>query len=259
MAAFEVQEPMQDTIQKEIVDDRRRIKDECILANKVYDSCRRQNCLTAEELGPARAAEGTDGADATVQMGEPITPPDDAVSVTMSDLQITGIQVLDKHPSAFKPGFCDVSIKFDFCYSLVFRNGRGESSDEVRAINSYNMRLTMFGSTGADYTVGTDMQTSQGEPLLGTPYIWVEAKAMPLDARIYRNGERNEVHVTLGLFSIIKLLRTVHLNVQSRGFCIPEECQDQGDIMPCEYFRELDFPMGIFSPPQRKEFMEQCV
>jgi len=36
--------------------------------------------------------------------------------------------------------------------------------------------------------------------------------------------------------------------------CIPKECQDQGDINPCEYFEELAFPMDIFAPPQRKEF-----
>ncbi|MCL1786525.1 MAG: hypothetical protein FWG38_00950 [Defluviitaleaceae bacterium] len=62
------------------------------------------------------------------------------------------------------------------------------------------------------------------------------------------------MHVTLGLFSILKLFRLVHLNVQSKGFCVPNECQDQGDINPCEYFQDLDFPMDIFAPPRRKEF-----
>jgi len=64
------------------------------------------------------------------------------------------------------------------------------------------------------------------------------------------------VLVTIGLFSVLKLFRLVHLNVQSTGFCVPEECEDQGDINPCEYFADQDFPMDIFAPPQRKEFME---
>ena len=87
------------------------------------------------------------------------------------------------------------------------------------------------------------------------------AKAVGLDARLHhqrRHHEHNhgEILVTIGLFSILKLFRLVHLNVQSTGFCIPEECSDSGnDVNPCEYFTDLDFPMDIFSPPQRKEFM----
>ena len=56
--------------------------------------------------------------------------------------------------------------------------------------------------------------------------------------------------------SASETIRLVHLNVQSTGFCVPEMCSDVGhDINPCEYFADLDFPMDIFSPPQRKEFM----
>jgi len=47
----------------------------------------------------------------------------------------------------------------------------------------------------------------------------------------------------------------VHLNVQSKDFCVPDECQDQGDINPCVYFEDLDFSKNIFAPPQRKEFI----
>ncbi len=34
-----------------------KVKQECIIALKVYDSCRQQDCLTACEIGPARAAD----------------------------------------------------------------------------------------------------------------------------------------------------------------------------------------------------------
>ena len=86
------------------------------------------------------------------------------------------------------------------------------------------------------------------------------AKAVELDARIHHrrgehHGRHGEVLVTIGLFSILKLFRLVHLNVQSTGFCIPDECEGSNDINPCDYFSELDFPIDIFSPPQRKEFM----
>lgn len=34
-----------------------RIKDECIIAFKVYDSCRQQDCLDRAQVGLARAAK----------------------------------------------------------------------------------------------------------------------------------------------------------------------------------------------------------
>lgn len=63
-----------------------------------------------------------------------------------------------------------------------------------------------------------------------------------------------EVVVTIGLFTIIKLCRLVDLTVESRGFCIPEECENVAPLTPCEFFDTLDFPFEMFSPPQRREF-----
>lgn len=92
------------------------------------------------------------------------------------------------------------------------------------------------------------------------------AKAVGLNAELkYQNRrcccneetapEANEVNVTIGLFTIIKLFRIVNLSVQSRGFCIPQECEDISPLNPCEFFDNLDFPMDIFAPPQKPEFL----
>jgi len=96
----------------------------------------------------------------------------------------------------------------------------------------------------------------------------MKAKAVALMAKIYgcRHGdnegphhhghhESNEIHVTIGLFTIIKLFRIVNLTVQSHGFCIPPECEEVSPPSPCEFFERLDFPMDIFSPPQKPEFL----
>ena len=69
------------------------------------------------------------------------------------------------------------------------------------------------------------------------------------------HGRRNEVLVTIGLFSVLKLFHLVPLNVKSEGFCIPDECEESEKINPCEYFADLDFPVDIFAPPQKKEFI----
>ena len=235
--------------------DKRKVKDECIVAYKVYDSCRRQNCLTHRELGPARAATEVMIGDNTVNEGEILKPFSGAATVTMDKVKIKRIQVVDKQPSPFRAGFWDVDIKYVFEYRLTFREAGGCIIDQIHATSIFNMKAILFGSVGADLVIGTDLYKGSGETFAAAPFIWVEAKAVGLDAKIHRHHGLSEIHVTIGLFSILKLFRLVHLNVQSKGFCIPDECHDQGDINPCEYFADLDFPMDIFAPPQRKEFV----
>ena len=229
-------------------DDRRKVKDESIVANKVYDSCRRQNCLTARELGPARAK----GDDTHIE-GEIIVPVSGAASVTMDKVAIKRIQVVDKQPSPFRAGFWDTTVKYVFGYCLTFRDASGNIVDEVEGMSVFNMKTTLFGSIGADLVIGTDLYKGMGDTIAAAPFMWVEAKAVGLDAKIHHHHGNRSVHVTIGLFSILKLFRLVHLNVQSKGFFIPDECQDQGDINPCEYFSDLDFPIDIFSPPDKKK------
>jgi len=119
------------------------------------------------------------------------------------------------------------------------------------ACNTFNSKVTLFGSTSNDLVTSTDLFTHCGESVTfdASPFVWVEAKAVGLEAKLHHC---KEVHCTIGLFSILKLFRLIHLNVQSTGFCTPKECEGICDIHPCEYFADLDFPLDIFNPPPRK-------
>ncbi len=80
MAAFELNKKEDDqetTLVSEVADaaEDKRVKDECIIALKVYDSCRQQDCLTPRELGPARAAECAVIGGEIVKEGDVIDPP----------------------------------------------------------------------------------------------------------------------------------------------------------------------------------------
>jgi hypothetical protein len=268
MGAFELQETT--PVQTEPADlsshCQKDLKDECIIALKVYDSCRHQNCLTPSEIGPARAAEYTKFGDESLKEGEIIRPPGNAASVTIDNLKIKRIIIVDKQPSPFRNGYWDTDIKYVFEYRLTFREVDGCVIGQVKASNIFNMKVTLFGSMGSDLVVGTDLLTAFCDAVTfdAVPFIWVEAKGIALHAKIHRQfheqGGRDdhchgEVHVTLGLFSIIKLFRLVNLNVQSKGFCIPEEHCEGNPICPCEYFEDLDFPMDIFTPPQKHEYL----
>lgn len=70
-----------------------------------------------------------------------------------------------------------------------------------------------------------------------------------------RGPVRRKVVVTLGLFSIIKLVRFVQLLVPAFDFCVPNKvCLSATDENPCEIFDTIDFPVDEFFPPQRHDF-----
>ena len=266
MGAFELQET-EGAAEAMSCPEPKKVRDECIIALKVYDCIRRQDCLTPSEIGPARAAECMSiGADSHKE-GEIVRPPEKAATVTIDHLCVKKIIIVDKQPSPFRQGYWDVDIKYVFEYRLTFREADGSVIACIKANSIFNMKLCLFGSVGSDLAIGTDLL----RPFLDSatfdaePFIWVEAKAVALHAKIHKSHRHDhhdddchghgEVQVTLGLFSIVKLFRIVNLNVQSTGFCVPHECEDVCPVNPCDYFEDLDFPMDIFTPPQRPEFL----
>lgn len=63
------------------------------------------------------------------------------------------------------------------------------------------------------------------------------------------------VVVTIGLFSIIKLVRLVQLLIPAFDFCIPNKvCIASTDENPCELFETIEFPVNEFFPPQKFDF-----
>jgi len=259
--------------------DCKKIKDECLIAFKVYDQCRQQDCLTPAIIGPARfngATGCTLGGEVQTE-GAPIDPPNTAAAVTIvpGSVNVSEIIVVGKTENQFRPGYYDVDLKVVITYNLRFFDVDGDpiiltcgytSNPDVPAASIFNKRVTLFGSIGSDVAVYSDLFGS-GFGLQKAPFLAVEAKALGLDAKLkYVNPiaiptptpidappTPNAVNVTLGLFIIIKLFRLVQLLVESKGFCKPEPC---AEISPdaCEFFNNLDFPFDIFNPPQKEDF-----
>jgi len=266
MGAFELQDT--ETLRSGESYDHRRLREERIIAFKVYDSCRSQNCLTHLEIGPARAAEQLCIGEEHHREGDIIKPPPNAASATVDRLKIKRIMIVDKQPSPFKNGYWDVDIKFVFEYRITFREADACVISSIKGNNIYNMKACLFGSIGSDLVVGTDLLKAFGDCATfdAEPFVLVEAKAVALHAQLHYprhhehhdlDAQATEVRVTIGLFSIVKLFRLVNLTVESRGFDIPEECSPApSPISPCAFFEEMDFPMDIFAPPQKKEFTE---
>lgn len=247
----------------DVVGNYSRLREECIIALKVYDSSRSQDCLSSDELGPCRAAECTCIGDEEIAEGDIIVPPSNAASVTVDKLRVKRILILDKEPSPFRNGYWDIDVKFVFEYRITFREADGGKIGSIRANSIYNTKISLFGSHGTDLVVATDLFCENGNSTTidADPFILVEAKAVALSSELKycrrRHGEHLveacEVDITIGLFYIVKLFRIVNLTVESHGFCIPQEDDDISPINACEFFDNLAFPMDVFATPNVRE------
>lgn len=86
------------------VSDLRRLREECIIALKVYDSCRQQDCLEYDVLGPARAAETKTIGNVIINEGDVIDPPDkEGIAKTL----------LKKYGHI-------LAVPFDFIYDFIY-------------------------------------------------------------------------------------------------------------------------------------------
>jgi hypothetical protein len=83
------------------------------------------------------------------------------------------------------------------------------------------------------------------------------------DEREYACGEDDDRHIldrrivvaTIGIFSIIKLVRLVQLLIPAFDFCVPNKtCIASTDENPCELFDTIEFPTDEFFPPQIFDF-----
>ncbi len=257
----------------------------CIIAQKIFDQCRVQKCLTGSILGPARVADCQVGhCDDMLCDGDIIIPPANAASVNLCNVELSRIDILRKTPNGLQEGCWDIELRYVFRYTLEFRRADGCPIGCVDGTSSYNLKVTLYGSTESDVTTSTDLYDCCGNSH-GGPFVIAEGKAVGLSAELrysHWNGcdcgcncgcdchndcnsgcgygkEQDKsgsyrhapiaVDVTLGLFTIIKMFRTVNMLVESHGRCIPEEFKkpaSNGD--PCRNFDHMAFPLDLFSP-----------
>jgi hypothetical protein len=70
-----------------------------------------------------------------------------------------------------------------------------------------------------------------------------------------RHHVSRRVVASVGLFSIIKLVRYVQLLIPAFDFCVPRrQCISATESNPCELFETISFPVDEFFPPQKMDF-----
>lgn len=238
----------------------------CIDAGRVYDSCCDRDCL--EDLRVYFNCESQ----AVIN---------EAISIRIKSAEVLNV-LIDVEPVNFNRGYFSCDLTFFFLIGVEVFTGP-TMPVELKGIAVFNKKVILFGSHGnvrtfSSLTTLEDENDPQMFMRTNMPRCVVQAvDPIALSARIgevkdcYENAGRipksvakflggsitsdldsgsPAVYVTLGLFTIVQLIRQVQMLVPVYDFCIPEKQCDDTTVQPCDVFRRIKFPTDDFFPPR---------
>ena len=247
----------------------------CIDAGRVYDSCCDRDCVT--------------------DMRVYFSPHDQqlinsACSVRLKSAEVIDVNI-DVEQVTFNRGFYSCDLTFFFAVALDVFSAPHTCPVCIKGVCFYNKKAILYGSEGNVKTfsnefVGDDGCNQRTVSSKNAPKCVVQAvDPIPLSARISEcrcvcelpgyipagiasvvggcidpcnEPENKSVLVTLGLFTVIQLVRNVQMLVPVYDFCIPEkQCDDSVDS-PCDVFRRIKFPTDDFFPPRPCDLDSSC-
>ncbi|MBE7034838.1 MAG: hypothetical protein E7402_01765 [Ruminococcaceae bacterium] len=213
---------------------------------------------------------------------------DRAVNVKCRKSEIIWV-FTDVEPVPFNRGYFTVDLKFFFKITLDAFTGVGKPC-KVEGLATFDKKVILFGSEGSAKVFESRYHYDSFDEQLwqktNMPKAVVEVvDPLCLSAKVVEQcddhcchgeeldfsripqcvcnvfedslvmgGERKRVFVSIGLFSIVKIERSVQLLIPSYDFCIPQkECVTSCDDSPCELFEKIEFPFDEFFPPARED------
>ncbi len=250
----------------------------CVHTKKVYDQCRSRDCMRDLRVYlPIEDQCFIDG---------------NSVSVKPRSAELL-TAVMDVEPVAFRRGFYSVDIRFYYKVTVESCTGVGRPRI-LEGLSIYDKRCILFGSEGGARIFSSQYCENHMDPQLtersNRPTAVLEAvDAILLDARVVYptqpcncgcccelrevpraicgcfggqdlalDSTSNQLLVTIGQFSIIKLERDIQLLMPAFDVCMPQkDCCDTGiggdtSEDPCEVFSRFAFPVEEFFPPHRE-------
>ncbi len=243
----------------------------CIDAGRVYDSCCDRDCL--EDLRCYLSVANQ----ALIQS---------AVNVRLKNAEVLNVYV-DVEQVNFNKGFYSCDLTFYFLVDLDVYTSNCALPTDVKGICVFCKKVILFGGEGNAKIFSSIPSLCQKDTPLGAgtnlPRCVVQtvdpvplsAKICPIENRcenicgipdsiqeiiggelaININDCDNAVYVTIGLFTVVQLIRTVQMLVPVYDFCIPEKhCDDNcSSVTPCDVFSRIDFPTSDFFPTSLKD------
>jgi hypothetical protein len=235
--------------------------------NRILDSCRDRDCF--EDARVYLTDFGNDLLERTTN-----------VRVTSACVAWTSIHL---DAVKFNRGFYDVNIRFyiKLCFEACVGSGRSQAFDGVAVLEK---KAVLFGGEsnvklfksvpGADDFCAEPVLTDcvKNSPVavvevldpvvLNTRILEEPAPAVccccagdipeKVAARLAgplseREGCGRYLAVSLGLFSVVRLIRPGQYLVQAAEYCVPDkECVTRDDDSPCDLFRSMAFPVAEF-------------
>ena len=240
----------------------------CVDSGRIYDSCCDRDCL--EDLRCFFLPEAQEIVNK-------------AMSVRLRSAEVLNV-FIDVEPVNFNKGFYSCDLNFFFLLGFDIFTSPHSCPHSVKGITSFSKRVILYGSEGNVKVFSSSSESSCEKGKNGVirssncPKCVVQAvDPVPLSARIgevhacYENvccvpkcvcdaiggdvvtSNQNgspAVFVTLGLFTVVQLIRNVQMLIPVYDFCIPEkECNYSTD-RPCDAFRKIKFPTDDFFPPR---------
>ena len=233
----------------------------CIDAGRVYDSCMDRDCL--ENLRVYFSDSGT----ALIQS---------AISCKIKCATVDDVHI-DVEPVSFNRGFYSCDLTFYFTMYCDVITPSSAIPETVVGVASYSKKVILCGSEGSVKTFSSNTsicdEDSQNAPGSNLPRCVVECvdpivldskicdsccsdvrSVFPydmlrrVDGNICTSGEKS-LYVTLGLFSIVQLIRNVQMMVPVYDYCVPQkECRELSPDSPCDMFSKIKFPTEEFFP-----------
>lgn len=252
----------------------------CIDAGRVYDSCADKDCL--EDL----QVYFTEHDQMLI---------DHAVSVRARKAEVIKT-FIDVEALPFNRGYYSCDLTFFFEVEFDVFAGRNAPCPTICGIGIFQKKVILFGGEGGVKVFNSEFRADQNDrqemPTRNMPRCSVQvAEPVILGTRTVDACEWNkdcccccccgcgcipeciinryggnfcEVHdgkivlVTIGMFTIIQLIRNVQMLVPVYDFCMPsKECCPTSDN-PCELFRKMCFPVDEFFPPKDDDNSSGC-
>jgi len=215
---------------------------------------------------------------------------DRAVSVRAKSASVVKTYI-DIEPLPFNRGYFSCDMTFFFQVELEVFTCRTMPATTVCGICVFRKRVILFGSDGnvkifsSEFSEDSaDQQDLMSRNLpvckvqVAEPIVLSSCVVDPCDRRkckcdcdcgansipdtisnLYGGcfvdpDDSKVVYVTLGIFTIVQLIRDVQMLIPVYDFCLPtKDCSNTAGDDPCDLFRQMCFPVDEFFPPQQKD------
>lgn len=240
----------------------------CVDAGRVYDSCSDKDCVE--------------------DMRVYFTERDQMVIDRAASIRARRVEVIttfiDVEALPFNRGYYSCDLTFFFEVEIEVYAGHGMPCTTVCGVGMFEKKVILYGSEGNVRVFTSEFRDKaddrQDLPTRNVPRCTVQvAEPVILSARLVDacdkckvdccccccnipesicnrygggfsdNDDSKAVLVTIGIFTIVQLVRNVQMLVPVYDYCMPsKECCPTTDN-PCDLFRKMCFPVDEFFPP----------